>query len=1465
MGKLYSLHLYFFLIITTSVFSFTAHNNSKSYVINKNYKNLFLPPTVDFSFTNDATCSGTPITFTPLVTGNGPFKYNWDFGDGTTSAISNPSHSFTAIGCGIQNFTVKLTITDSNGEVNFVSKTISVKQKPDLKFGNLNAPGSSTPFERCGDNNSNPKFSINVSNNSNSIACITSYNVDWGDGNTETNVVFPKIHEYQKVGAFNMVITGIGNDNCSNSITYVVKNSNNPLGALIAPGNTTNLCIPVDPMPFAIGSWGLNPSDTRYEINYGDGSAQAFTQAQLENSTYFNAANPQASLNFPVPHKFTRANCPSGNTVSLTISTSCGRTYLTAGPIIILDVPQISFNVNSIACANTSVYFNNTTYAGYTNNCSTFNVYTWDFGDGTSSREVNPYHVYTTPGTYTIKLNATTPCGAGSETTRTICVEPILEPNFTFDNACASSNLQMNNTTNTSLSCGTESYYWEVTNYYEGYCGKETFPGSGRGQWNFANNTYSGSKNPVFNFATPGTYYVRLTTRNSCGIDRSITKIISVKKPPVTTLKPISDFCNSATINPVGTVEENCSPGSEITYLWTFPGGTPSSSTSLNPGPVNYSVSGNYQAIFDVTNSCGTTRKTADFSVDLVLSPVIKDKILKICSNSFFRVAPFTNGVDNVPAGTTYVWSRPVVSPAGAVSGASAQSSPVSTIGQLLTNNTTSPATVTYTISPISTVCPGPNFTITVTVDPLIKVVQTSKNSSCFGSDDASISINVSGGIPFTTGDSYTFSWTGPNGFTSTDKDITNLKPGAYNLRVIDNGNCPFSQTYNVSAPSKFQITSENKTDVTCFGSNDGTINLSISGGTQPYTFVWTKDGVPYTANSRSINNLKPGVYGVTITEVNNCNILTGTYKIEEPPLLKVTFVSQVNILCYGYSTGEINVSTVGGRFTETSPGVFNYRYRWTGPNNYVSNLQNLKNVAAGTYNLTVTDNSGCTDKLQVILLQNNEIKLDYTKTEIACYNYANASIKINSITGGVPFATGDPYIIKWSNLGTGLVQNNLSAGTYIITITDALGCPKVFPVVIDNAPVFTINPDVKNVSCFGANDGHIRLNLVGGKAPVSLVWDDNAAAGLERNNIGPGRYSVTITDGKSCEIKETFIIEEPLLLELRADVSNPLDCLDANTGAINLIVTGGKAPFTYSWSNGAKTEDLTKLQPGNYTVIVTDINGCKQTETWKITRFDQLVPTIEILTDFDCDTKYVHQTFVGHVKGGIPPYTLSWSDGIVTGANNEIMNTTNNGLIIFTVTDSFGCTAKLPYNVNTPVLGEANFSTGSYGKDLLDLYSIFDPITFTNLATGDFKSISWDFGDGNFSNEENPKHIYTRVGTYTIKQTVNYPFGCQYSFTSTLKVEKGYSLIMPNAFTPNNDGFNDTFAPVFLGLNNITLDVYDTWGAIVYSETGTNIKGWNGKVKDLEAENGNYYYKITLKTFYNHTVIEKGAFTLIK
>jgi gliding motility-associated-like protein len=181
------------------------------------------------------------------------------------------------------------------------------------------------------------------------------------------------------------------------------------------------------------------------------------------------------------------------------------------------------------------------------------------------------------------------------------------------------------------------------------------------------------------------------------------------------------------------------------------------------------------------------------------------------------------------------------------------------------------------------------------------------------------------------------------------------------------------------------------------------------------------------------------------------------------------------------------------------------------------------------------------------------------------------------------------------------------------------------------------------------------------------------------------------------------------------------------------------------------------------------------------------------------------------------------------------------------------------------PVLGNAGFDQNSYGYTAYGIYSILDPIQFTNAATGDYVSILWNFGDGTFSNEENPIHTYILEGDYVVTQTVTYPFGCIYVHTISLIIEKGYILVLPTAFTPNNDGLNDTYRPVTKWLQNIRLDVYDIWGSLIYSETGNVLKGWDGTINGIASENGNYNSIVRAEAFYGEVITVRETFVLIK
>jgi gliding motility-associated-like protein len=251
--------------------------------------------------------------------------------------------------------------------------------------------------------------------------------------------------------------------------------------------------------------------------------------------------------------------------------------------------------------------------------------------------------------------------------------------------------------------------------------------------------------------------------------------------------------------------------------------------------------------------------------------------------------------------------------------------------------------------------------------------------------------------------------------------------------------------------------------------------------------------------------------------------------------------------------------------------------------------------------------------------------------------------------------------------------------------------------------------------------------------------------------------------------------------------------------------------------------------------------------------------------TEFDCETKYVKQTFVAQVSGGVPPYQLVWSNGTVRGTNNEMMNTSQNGTAILYVTDALGCKANYSFNVELQSLGTPSYNASSNAYSSYGSYSINDPIQFTNTATGDYISMVWDFGDGLTSAELNPVHSFVSPKNYVVTQTVTYPFGCVYVQKITFNIDKGYLLVVPNAFTPNDDTINDTFRPVTKALKNVRLDIYDTWGSLIYSETGDVLRGWDAKIKGVKAENGNYFCKVSGETFYGTIVNVNHPFVLIK
>lgn len=237
-------------------------------------------------------------------------------------------------------------------------------------------------------------------------------------------------------------------------------------------------------------------------------------------------------------------------------------------------------------------------------------------------------------------------------------------------------------------------------------------------------------------------------------------------------------------------------------------------------------------------------------------------------------------------------------------------------------------------------------------------------------------------------------------------------------------------------------------------------------------------------------------------------------------------------------------------------------------------------------------------------------------------------------------------------------------------------------------------------------------------------------------------------------------------------------------------------------------------------------------------------------------------------ISDSISSCVINWGDGSTEYSGSWLVKNHNyleGGLynLNYKLTNGNGCSNSQDYKVFLKT--SSNFSVNSFIFSTYGFYSIKDPIEFRNSAKGEFNSTFWDFGDGNVSNELNPIHTYSTEGNYRVNQSVLYPYGCVANYSSEIKAEKGYEVIIPNAFTPNDDGVNDFFKPVFRGVTTLKLDVFDGFGNIIFSEEGNSLFGWDGKFNGNLFDMKNYFYKVVITTLLGEVVDYTGQFLLIR
>jgi sulfur transfer complex TusBCD TusB component (DsrH family) len=481
---------------------------------------------------------------------------------------------------------------------------------------------------------------------------------------------------------------------------------------------------------------------------------------------------------------------------------------------------------------------------------------------------------------------------------------------------------------------------------------------------------------------------------------------------------------------------------------------------------------------------------------------------------------------------------------------------------------------------------------------------------------------------------------------------------------VTDAAGCTKTGSGTVTQPPDI-VLSTSITPVNCYGGSTGNIDLTVTGGSSPYSYHWLGG-----ATTQDRTNLNAGIYAVTITDAAGCTE-NGIYVVTQSS--DITLSANVTpVTCNGGSNGAIDITVTGG----TSP----YYYYW----NDGTVTGDRTNLSAGIYAVTITDAAGCTENGVYIVLQSSEITLSADVTPVSCNGGSDGAIDL-TVTGGTA-----PYTYLWNDGAVTQDRTNLSAGIYAVTVTDAVGCTENGVYIVLQSSEITLSADVTPVSCNGGSNGAIDLTVTGGTAPYTYLWNDGAVT-EDRNNISAGIYSVTVTDAEGCTENGICVVLQSSEITLSANVT-PVSCNGGSDGAIDLTVTGGTAPYTYLWNDGAVTEDRTNLNAGTYSVTLTDTHGCTVFGSYIVTEpaalaISYLVSDVTVSGGSDGSIDVT-------VSGGVVFYSYYWS----TGSTTQDLTGLTAGTYYLTVSDGNSCTAEAIIHVNEP--------SGGYDSQIVDLVS---------------------------------------------------------------------------------------------------------------------------------------------------------------
>lgn len=536
------------------------------------------------------------------------------------------------------------------------------------------------------------------------------------------------------------------------------------------------------------------------------------------------------------------------------------------------------------------------------------------------------------------------------------------------------------------------------------------------------------------------------------------------------------------------------------------------------------------------------------------------------------------------------------------------------------------------------------------------------------------------------------------------------IPAGYYFILVVDNNGCYALKRITIPAANLVVVLGV-VSDVSCYGGSDGSIDITVSGGTPPYTYAWSNGNT-----SEDLNNVSAGNYTVVVFDQNQCSV-TATFTVGQPAQLNITVILSYPI-CGGQPSGCAYIS--GGTspyqiwvfygppitnpqvdLSGTVPHIpgtqLNQNSAFTHPWPIYDSLICGQNIPDGTYYILVIDANGCYT-LEIVTIQGIPfMTLSADITAVSCHNGLDGAINL-TVHHGNP-----PYSFIWSNGDATEDINNLSAGIYGVTVADANGCTVSGSYRVKQPRPLTANFLFAYPICGGQPSGCVYIG--GGTSPYSIWVFQGVLAQTHPNvqlntlppsipgltivpavqftatsltdsvlcasNIPDGTYYVLIVDANGCWILETVTIQGVPFIRLKADIDH-VSCAGGSNGAIDLTVYHGTPPYSFSWSNGATSEDISNLQAGQYTVTVTDANGCSASETWGVRQPDSL----------NLNLTFHQYGFFACVNptGGVLPYSVIWFRLpnmviINPGVTPFCVYNLTAGIYMVKVTDANGCT----------------------------------------------------------------------------------------------------------------------------------------------------------------------------------------------